>query len=491
MSAHVERKYYARPIPRGGYRETVRMRIVDLIIVFYWLLVLEGALRKWGLPQLHQVMFFIRVPVVFACYWLALQNGRWPRTSIPIFSCYLIGISATILVPLQLIAGSYGQPYIILAGYGWLNYFFYIPLAFIIADHFQAKDIERLTRHAAWLAVASAPLVVLQFFSPPGSVLNSGSGLDDSDRFASVGAALGYVRPSGLFTSTAGLAHFLASTTALLIAALLAKNGTQNKKPYLMWMGIGAIAVMTAFSQSRTVFFMLALVLIATALAGIVANRRKVLLRSVILPIALVAALAVLWPLAFPESFSAFSERWNRAMDNESSTFEFGVFGRAFYAFYGFSYHLADTPLIGYLLGLGTNAARQLNWVEMPTAALEWQGYGAWAEDGWSRHIIELGPLLGIGYIGLRLFLTLWLASHAARTARRFGNITAAVLFGYVGIVLLIGQITGQGTINGFVWFFTGVCAAAARMSALSSTRLTSTSSAPKIFSRKVGAHVR
>lgn len=464
MSARAERLAYAQPRPCSAAREAVRLRIVGLAIAFYWLLVLEGALRKWGLPQLEQVMFFIRVPVAMACYWLALRHGRWPRTTTPLFLCYFLALAVTMLVPLQLITGGYGQRYFLLAGYGWLNYFFYIPLAFIVSEQFQANDIQRVARHAAWLALASAPIVVLQFFSSADSVINLGSGLDESNQFKNLGSALGYVRPTGLFSSTAGQSQFLASTTALLIATLLSAKPTRNMSPLLLWAGMGSIVLMTAFSQSRTAFFMLALVLVATALGGLLANRRKVLFRGAMLPIALVTTLALLWPLAFPESFHVFSERWSGAATSESQVFKFGVFGRAFYGFYGFSYHLADTPLMGYLLGLGGNAASQLDWVQFPAAAYHWQGYGGWAEDGWSRHIIELGPVFGVAFIGLRLYLTLWLARNAVRAARRSGNVTAFVLFGYIGIILLSAQITGHGTINGFTWFFAGLCLASARM---------------------------
>ena len=446
-------------------RPAADKRIVQLVLLFYWLLVLEGAMRKWGLPQLEQAMFFSRVPIAIACYWLALWHGRWPRTTMPLFLCYLSALVATALIPLQLTIGSYGQQYSLLAAYGWLNYFFYIPLAFLVAEQFQAKDIERLTRHAALLALASAPIVVLQFVSPADSVINLGSGADESNQFKNLGAALGYVRPTGLFSSTAGQAQFLASTAALLIAALLSVSRKRNMNLFLLWAGLAAVVMMTAFSQSRTVFFMLALVFSATALGGMLANRKKVLLRGAMLPTALVATLMALWPLAFPEAFHVFSERWSGAMASESQVFKLGVFGRAFYGFYGFLYYLSDTPLIGYLVGLGGNAASQLQWVQFPAAAYNWQGYGGWAEDGWSRHIVEMGPLLGIGFIGLRLYMTLWLARNAALAARRHGNIIAVTLFGYVGIVLLLGQITGHGTINGFCWLFVGLCLAATKAS--------------------------
>lgn len=489
VSVHAERLAYGRTVPRIAARERVRRRIVGLAVAFYWLLVLEGALRKWGLPQFEQVAFFVRVPVALACYWLAFRCRRWPRTTLPVFFCYLLAVAATLLVPLQFVAGGYGQRYLLLAGYGWLNYFFYIPLAFIVAEQFQASDIQRLTRHAAWLALASAPIVVLQFFSPASSVINLGSGLDEANQFANLGSALGYVRPTGFFSSTTGQTQFLASTAALLMGAVLLPRRARTMPALLLWAGMGAVAVMTAFSQSRGAFFLLGLVLAATALGGIVASRQRVLLRGTLLPVALIIMMATLWPLLFPEALLVFAERWTGAMASESQVFQLGVFGRAFYGFYGFIQYLGDTPLFGYLLGLGGNAASQLDWVRFPQAAYNWQGYGGWGEDGWSRHIIELGPVLGIFFIALRIYLTLWLARNAARAARWSGDVRAIILFGFVGIVLLEGQITGHGTINGFGWFFVGLCLAAARIERTNTSLSAGGQPRPAIPSKRAFAH--
>lgn len=465
MSATIESAPYPLAAGRAFARDAARQRIVTLIFIFYWLLVLEGALRKWGLPQLEEVFFFVRVPVALALYWTAFRHRRWPRTSAPVLGFYLFAVSATLLVPIQLIAGGYGQRYLLLAGYGWVNYFFYVPLAFLIAEQFRRDDLDRLTRHVAWLALASCPIVFLQFFSPADSVVNLGSGLDEANQFKNLGAALGFVRPTGFFTSTLGQAHFVASSAALLLATFLQRRSKPSLRPPLLWSGLIAVALMVVFSQSRALFLLLGLILGAAAVGGLLTGRRRAVMRAAVLPALLVGTAAVLWPLLFPTAFEVFMTRWSNAQQSETQLFQFGVFGRAFYGFYAFVYHLAETPIGGYLLGFGGNASRQLDWVQLPQAAYNWQRYGAWAEDGWSRHIIELGPLLGIGFIGLRVLLTLWLARKAIGAARRTGNTTALIVFGYVGIELLQGQITGHGTVNGFVWIFVGVCLAAARIS--------------------------
>lgn len=464
MSVSFESPSYPLTAGRASTQDAVRQRIVRLIFVFYWLLIFEGALRKWGLPQLEQVFFFIRVPVALVLYWTALRRRRWPPTRSPMLGFYLFAVAVTMLVSVQLVAGGYGQRYILLAGYGWVNYFLYVPLAFLIAEQFRREDLDRLTRHAAWLALASCPIVFLQFFSPADSVINLGSGLDEANQFKNLGAALGFVRPTGFFSSTAGQAHFVASSAALLLAAFLQRRRKPSLSPLLLWPGLIAVALMVLFSQSRTLFFMLGLILGAAAVGGLLTGRRRMLVRAAVLPALLVGTAAVLWPILFPTAFEVFMTRWSNAQQSETQLFQFGVFGRAFHGFYAFLYHLADTPIAGYLLGFGGNAANQLDWVQLPAAAYNWQGYGAWAEDGWSRHIIELGPLLGISFIGFRVVLTLWLARKAVHAARRTGNTTALIVFGYVGIVLLQGQITGHGTINGFAWLFVGLCLAAARI---------------------------
>ena len=209
---------------------------------------------------------------------------------------------------------------------------------------------------------------------------------------------------------------------------------------------------------------MIGLILGAMAVGGLLAGRRRLIVRAALWPALLVGIAAILWPILFPTAFEVFLTRWSGAQESETHVFQYGVFGRAFYTFYAFLYYMADTPIAGYLLGLGGNAARQQDWIRMPQAAVGWQGYGGWAEDGWSRHIVELGPLLGLCFIGFRVMFTAWLGIKAIRAARRSGDVLPVILFGYVGIVLLQEQITGHGTINGFTWMFVGLCLAAARI---------------------------
>ena len=71
----------AAPYKRSLYRtsEQTREKIVRIIFLVYLLLILEGAIRKWVLPEFGEFVFFIRVPVTLWLYFFVLMHGVWPR----------------------------------------------------------------------------------------------------------------------------------------------------------------------------------------------------------------------------------------------------------------------------------------------------------------------------------------------------------------------------------------------------------------------------
>ncbi|MHB1953071.1 MAG: hypothetical protein ACYCOU_04935, partial [Sulfobacillus sp.] len=145
------------------------------------------------------------------------------------------------------------------------------------------------------------------------------------------------------------------------------------------------------------------------------------------------------------------------------NAFAFGFIGRAFYSLYAFIYYL-NTPLMGYLLGIGTNAAARLHWVQMPHAASAWTGFGIWArESGWGVHLVDLGLFLGFGYILFRLWFTISLGRQVWKNVKVGREPLSLLLYGFSGELVLMGQITIQGTVNGFTWIFLGLTLAACK----------------------------
>jgi hypothetical protein len=177
--------------------------------------------------------------------------------------------------------------------------------------------------------------------------------------------------------------------------------------------------------------------------------------RTLLLPTVIVLAAAALYPIAFPDGYEAFLHRWSAAADVETQSFSLGVFGRALYGFVDFFQYMASAPLTGYGLGFAGNA-RTILAVTVP-------GLTDSGETDWARHMIDLGPIIGVAFIFYRLMLTTWLGVTCFKGTRNTGNPLALLLFADIGVELLYGEITGNGTINGYAWLLAGVCIAASK----------------------------
>jgi hypothetical protein len=446
-------------------REAARIWMVRIIFVLYWLLIFTGALRKWGLPQLQKPLFFIAVPFTLWLYGISLMKNMWPRGFALLNFAYFLAGAAVLLIPVQMIIGHYGLRYGILAGYGWLNYFFYIPLTFIIAKEFTQDDVWRLLRHTLWIGIVSAPVVALQFMSPPNSHINAGDAVSAGNQFHQLGSALGHIRPAGFFSSSIGLGLLIATLTIAVLYGWITSAQNAVARRWVLVLATMALLSMLAFSGNRGAFAQSGLVFAATAIAGIISNRRQLAIRAGLWPLLVVGFLVVLWPIVLPNAYDTFTTRWNQAA--EASHFALGPFGRALYGLYGWIYYL-NTPITGYLLGIATNAAARLSWVHMPTAYYTWTGYGVWArESNWATHLVELGLVLGFGYILFRIWFTLWLLIKVWKSTRRNHDPLALMLFSFAGEVIFMGSVTIQGTVNGYAWIFLGVTLAATKFATM------------------------
>jgi hypothetical protein len=178
--------------------------------------------------------------------------------------------------------------------------------------------------------------------------------------------------------------------------------------------------------------------------------------RSLLVIAALVAVALVLYPIVVPDGYDAFVSRWESAAAVEGEAYTGGVFGRYLLGFVDFFRLIGGTPLIGYGLGLGGNASTTLGASIGGVAPL------MLAETDWARHIIDLGPVLGVLFIVYRIALVGWMGWLVFRALRRDGDVLPLLLYAFLANLLLLGQITGQGTLNGYGWMFAGFCIAAA-----------------------------
>jgi hypothetical protein len=433
-----------------------RRQAVVLIFIVYALLIFEGVLRKWLLPSLSQALFFVRDPFVIALYLTAYRHSLVRRPGIFLYLGVGLSLIVLLLGIVQMSTGSAaGESALLLAAYGWRNYFLYLPLPFVIAAVFQPDDQVRFAKLTFLLAVPMATLVVLQYFAPLESPINVGFAADVAQQFRglSLGIESDHTRPMGTFTSDIGMREFANSALAMLLALWIVPRQSRAVATWQLALATAAVLTCLAFSGSRSAILQAAVVTAAAMVSGLLV-RGVGAGRAVVLPAALAVAAVVLYPIVFPESYSTFMARIGNASIAEAESFRYGIFERASYGLFDFVNLVGAAPLVGYGLGLAGNASLVLG--------VQIHGFTGWAENDWGRHIVDLGPIVGVALIVFRVMLTGWVVTRAIAGARATRNPLPITLLGFFGFELLQGQITGHGTVNGYVWLFAGLCLAAA-----------------------------
>jgi hypothetical protein len=184
-----------------------------LIWLYFWLLILEGALRKWLVPSLSAPLLVVRDPVVMLIYLQALRCRRFPMNGQMLVGGLLMA-SFILLALVQILAGAGGGGLVAL--YGLRTDFLHLPLIFVIPRVFSYRDVIKLGKRVLLLSVPMALLMAIQYQAGPGSWLNAATKADAQQ----LSYTLGKVRPSGTFSFITGAAHFFGLATAFLIFGL-------------------------------------------------------------------------------------------------------------------------------------------------------------------------------------------------------------------------------------------------------------------------------
>src|SRR5437868_6995965 len=134
--------------------EKARHRIRQLIWLYFWLLLLEGALRKWIVPRLSNPLLVVRDPVVLLIYFYAIRARVFPKNwwfySLAIIAALCTALSVLVLWP-------YFPPALIglVSGFGFRSNFLHLPLIFVIARVLRPQDVKSFGR---WTLLMMVPM---------------------------------------------------------------------------------------------------------------------------------------------------------------------------------------------------------------------------------------------------------------------------------------------------------------------------------------------
>ncbi len=409
-------------------------RIKQLIWVYFFLLIFEGALRKWIVPSLANPLLLVRDPVVLLAYFLAWRSGLFPRN---VFVSVL-GVLAVLTLAVGLFTISESP---VIAIYGFRSNFLQWPFIFLIARVFTARDVERVGYWFLLLTIPMAILMVLQFLAPPSSFINSGA----QEGSTQIAAALGRIRPPGTFSYVTGPALYFAA-----VAAFLLYNQFSRRYPaWLIASAVLATLCASAVSASRSLVAGMGVVFVLGLISSLI-FRPQIALRWLGSLIVLGVAVFFLRDLPFFSSgLEVFNARVQGAANVEGGSQ--GFVGRFLSNYVGFYPALFDAPLLGNGLGMGTIVG---------LALMANKANFIWFEDEWARHILESGPILGLAFIFYRIVFAGWISSVAIRYMAQRDPLPV-LLLGSCLLLLLTGT-TGQTTVQGFTILLAGLCLAAA-----------------------------
>ena len=404
-----------------------------LIWIYLLLLLFEGALRKWILPQFSSPLLIIRDPLVIVIYAICLTGRLLPTTRF-LRSLCAIALFAAIF---GLVAEQFRFT---VFAFGFRSNFLHLPLIFVMATVLRFEDVAKMGKWILILSIPMAYLVVRQFSAAPDDILNVGVGAGG----AQLATSGGKVRASGTFSFITGVVAFYSTVAAFLIHSLI-RSGTVPR--WVQFAGGAGLVAAIATSGSRALFISVAVVLIGVLL---VVLRRPQLLARVFIGIAFLALVTgtVLQLGVMREGVEVLTARFDDAGGHS------GIWPRLAQMFSGPLYHTFNTPLGGYGLGLGTNAG---------AALITGRADYLLAEDEWSRVIMESGPIVGNLFIIWRIAFV-WRLFQVSMRAVRVQNVLPLLLLSSCGFLIVNGQF-GQPTTLGFAVIGGGLCLASARPS--------------------------
>ena len=405
--------------------------LCGLLAVRYWqsalfgvfvLLVFEGALRKWALPQAQALIYLLKDAILLAVYVGFMLDNR--RT--------LPAPAGAGLIKIVLAVGfvwgcievlNSNSPSILVGIMGLKSYFLYAPIAFILPYAIKSREhLFALIKRYLIMAIPVAVLGFIQIMAGPASSLNFyvSSSEDPTTMLARFGRE-DFVRTSGTFSYISGYTAFLSFVAFLAIGYNMAR-GWRLKNNIIPIVALSLVVGAMFTTGSRgPVWILLATgpVILWLAATSKVLSLQIAMRLCLLLPVITILALNL-----SPQAFQAFMERAEQA--DTAYTLE-----RAFSWVYQTAWVLSDLPFLG--IGIGTTHPAALPIVGAEFAW--WIPDELLSEDEMSRVTVELGP---IGLL-LTYFLRIVIAAFALRSAMRFKDPAYRAL----GIVLAVHLALG------------------------------------------------
>ncbi len=407
--------------------------------VAMFLLIAEGAIRKWVFPGAQDVVYFAKDLIFLGAYagWFAAR-GRFPLPR-------LTALKAPLLV-----AATYGLiqifnprlPTPLVGIFGFKAYFWYVPLIVVIPDAFRDdRELARFLKRYVLTAIPVGLLGVAQFFSPSSSPLNTYARAAEDVGYVSTFGSSSFVRVTSTFSYITGYSSYLFAVTILLLG-ILATIQWRFRRNLMFYVALGMTMLGILLTGSRG-----PLVLLVAAFPFYwwlaVARERGAgaTFSRLILAVGLVAML-----ISYTAT-DAVDAYLGRAAGGASD-----MAGRLVLPFEEPFDTLPQSGLFGYGIGATHQTAAAVVKDRIPYSWLD--GLEVEGEPG--RIMLELGLPGFLLFYFLRLYLAL-LALRQARSLRTIFHRSVATASFLFFLAQLPGSIVFDVTTDVYHWFFAGL----------------------------------
>ncbi len=427
--------------------------LVAAVIIFYlsalnWrraikavfiLLVLEGALRKWVLPQASEMIYFLKDLVILGAYFSFYLFSSSNKRLIP--KILIINILIFIAVGwclFQTFNPSLGSPLVGL--FGLRGYLLYIPLIWMGPSLFNSEDdLYKFLRSHLLLTIPVGLIGILQFFSPASSFINAYAN-EEAVAKATFGVN-NAVRITGTFPYISGYGVYLIVCFGLLIFMLSIKQSQGWQVVSII--EIFLVTVNSFMTGSRGTVFAEVLFLVGYLGTKGLTKPGSILrlIKQLIVPIIVVAIAASIW---FRPAINSF---WLRTTSNHD------VGGRITSGF------TEPLDFIEYkqLDGYGTGATHQATPTLRKALDLpEGEVIPVYYEAEMGRIALELGPIGFLFWYGMRVSILIALAIAFFSLKRPFPRQLALAAF-FIQATQLNAFLVFTPTFAVYYWFLSSL----------------------------------
>jgi hypothetical protein len=367
-----------------------------LFWVYFLLLIFEGALRKWLLPQYSAPLLIIRDPVAVLIIWEAVRSRKWPKQWSAVTGVLVIGLLGLCMMQVAI-----GETPWFVALYGLRSYLLPFPVAFIMGENLDAEDLRKFGICTLWLLLPLVGLEVAQYLAEPGSLLNAGA----YEGAEQIGYTGGHVRASATFSYVTGPISYIPMAAAFIFYGLV---NEKFAKKWLIWAASFALILAVPVTGSRTLVFLLAAVLACVSAAAFFGVSQFAKSLKIILPLLTVFTLVSFLPV-FSQANGSLFARFSEASGAEGGAEQSLVVRVLNPIAESLQESVSTNNWLGMGMGFGSNVASKLL-----TGAPSFLA----GENEVTRVINELGPIFGIAFMLFRWILELMIMAKALARVR-------------------------------------------------------------------------